>query len=120
MKRNCQVCGVEYNPHDFAAFFYMQYCSERCEGQVTAEARAVKAGIHTYMCIQPLQIILVDADNNEQYEGSIQVHSKWRRDETQSRGLNAVHLVNLSGIEDEPVAWLEIDEEALKKHFERY
>lgn len=120
MKRNCQFCGKEYNPHDFAAFFYMKYCSERCEGQVTAEAKAIKTGIHLYMCVQPLQITFVDASNNEQYEETIQVSSKWKRDETQSRGLNAVHLVNLSGLEDEPVAWIEIDEAALNQHFERY
>lgn len=120
MKRNCQVCGKEYDPHDFAAFFYMKYCSERCEGQVTAEARANKTGVHLYMCVQPLQIVLVDATNSEQHEETIQISSKWKRDESQSRGLNTVHLVNLSGLEDEPVAWLEIDEEALNKHFERY
>lgn len=120
MKRNCQACGNEYNPHDFNAFFYMKYCSEKCEKQVTAEAKAIKTGIHLYMCVQPLQIVLVDATNSEQYEETIQISSKWKRDESQSRGLNAVHLVNLSGLENEPVAWLEIDEEALNKHFERY
>lgn len=120
MERNCQVCGKKYNPHDFAAFFYMKYCSERCEKQVTAEAKAVKTGIHLYICVQPLQIVLVDASNNEQHEETIKVNSKWRRDESQSRGLNTVHLVNLSGLEDEPVAWLEVDEAALNKHFERY
>lgn len=120
MKRNCQVCGKEYNPHDFAAFFYMKYCSEKCEKQVTAEAKAVKTGIHTYMCVQPLKIRLVDWVNNEQYDQTVQEGSKWRRDESQSRGLNAFHLVNLSGQNDEPVSWIEVNQEALEKHFERY
>lgn len=119
MKRNCQVCEKEYDPHDFAAFFYMKFCSEKCEGQATAEAKAMKTGVHLYVCVQPLQIKLVDASNNEQYEESIQVSSKWKRDESQLRGLNAVHLVNLSR-QNEPVAWIEIDESALVKHFERY
>lgn len=120
MKRNCQVCGTEYNPHEYPTFFYMKYCSEPCERKAAAEAKAIKTGIHMYMCIQPLQITLVDASNNKQYEETIEQSSKWQRDESQSRGLNAVHLINLSGHKDEPVAWIEIDEAALNKHFERY
>lgn len=120
MKRNCQVCGKEYNPHDFPSFFYMKYCSEKCEGQAIAEARANDTGIHMYICVQPLKIKLVDAESKEQFEEIIQAGSKWRRDESQSRGLNAFHLVNLSGQNDEPVAWIEVDQEALETHFERY
>lgn len=98
----------------------MKYCSDKCEVQATAKARAIQTGVHMYMCTQPLQIILVDAKSKEPFEEIIQEGSKWQRDELQSHGLNAIHLVNLSGRKDEPVAWVEIDQEALEKHFERY
>ena len=120
MKRNCQICGKEYNPAEYPSFFYMKYCSEKCEQKAAAEAKAIQTGVHMFMCVQPLQVVLVDAKSKEPFEEIIQEGSKWQRDELQSHGLNAVHLVNLSGRKDEPVTWIEIDDEALNKHFERY
>lgn len=119
MKRKCQVCGAEFNPHDYATFNFMKFCSEKCEGQAEAEVIASRTGIHMYMCVKPLAITLVDSQNKHQVE-TIEQSSKWQRDETQSRGLNAIHLINLSGRKDEPIGWIEIDEEALAVHFERF
>lgn len=119
MKRNCEICGVEFDPNDYATFHFMRFCSEKCEGQAEAEGRALKTGVHMFMCVLPLEITLVDAQN-KQYVEIVKEGSKWQRDESQSRGLNAYHLINLSGLKDEPIGWLEITEEALKKHFERF
>lgn len=120
MKRNCQVCGAEFNPHDYATFNFMKYCSEKCEGQAEAEVIAIRTGVHMYMCIKPLAIRSLDSYGNEVGNAMIEQSSKWQRNDSRNFGKNAIHLVSLSGRKDEPVDWLEIDAEALAVHFERF
>lgn len=115
MKRNCQICGTEYDPNDHATFFFMRYCSDKCGGQAEIEARSQATGVHMYMCIKPLPIIY-KGENGEK-SSVVSESTKWQRDESQSEGLNEVHLINLSGLAKEPLPWLEISRQALKEHF---
>lgn len=115
MKRNCQICGREYDPNDHATFFYMRYCSDACGDKAEIEARSQATGVHMYMCIKPLPIFVMD--KNSQKEVVVEESTKWQRDESQSQGLSEVHLINLSGLANEQLTWLEISEQALKEHF---
>lgn len=115
MKRNCQICGREYDPNDHATFFFMRYCSDECGDKAEVEVRSQATGVHMYMCIKPLPIFVMD--KNSQKEVVVEESTKWQRDESQSQGLSEVHLINLSGLANEQLAWLEISEQALKEHF---
>lgn len=71
-----------------------------------------------YMCVAPLQIHLYDNEKVGKTE-TVKEGSKWRVDASRSRGLNKFHLENLSGRIDEKITWLEVDEQALNKHFQK-
>ena len=118
MKRNCLICNAAYDPQETTAFFRFKYCSEKCETQAEQELRLKASGEQIFMCIRPLEIFIVDGAANKQKE-VIQEGSKWLRDDSKKQGLNAIHLVNLSGRADEKVLWLEVDEVALTKHFQK-
>ena len=115
MKRKCLICSAEYNPQDSGSFFNFKYCSDACELKAEIEARSAATGVHMYMCISPLSIHLVDSKKDE----TVAEGTKWRRDDSQSKGLNTVHLVNMSGLATEKIGWLEVDKQALSEHFQK-
>ena len=110
MKKICEICKKEYDVQDSTAFFRFSFCSEECGDVAEAKGREVQM----FICISPFPVTF-----ENQHTEIVADSTKWRRDETQSRGLNAVHLENLSGRADEKITWLEISEDVLEKHFQR-
>lgn len=118
MKRKCLICNTEYDPQDSSSFFNFKYCSDECELKAEVEARSAANGVHMYMCISPMQVILFNEKETEIIE-TVEEGSKWKHDDTQRKGLNAIHLTNLSGRADEKLVWIEIDQQVLTAHFQK-
>ncbi len=75
--------------------------------------------VSMYICNIPLVINICDNTTLTGKEAVIKGGSKWRRDDKQTRGLSTVYLLNLSGKVNEEILWIELDEQALEKHFLR-
>lgn len=114
MERVCEVCKKKYNVQDSTSFFRFQFCRDECEGAAEANIKEV----HMYICHSPLTISIYD-DTQTGENAVVADGTKWRRDETQSRGLNVVHLETLSGSINEKITWLELSEDVLEKHFQK-
>lgn len=73
--------------------------------------------VSMYICNIPMVINICDNTTLTGKEAVIKGGSKWRRDDKRTRGLSTVYLLNLSGKVNEEILWLEIDKQALEKHF---
>ncbi|MEK4425148.1 hypothetical protein [Solibacillus sp. FSL K6-1523] len=118
MNKKCLVCANSYNPQDSGSFFNFKFCSDECEQKAEIEAKSAETGVHMYMCISPFPIRFSNGTETGATEIVVE-GSKWRIDGSLARGLNKFHLENLSGRVDEKITWLEVDEQALSRHFQK-
>ncbi|KGR88419.1 hypothetical protein [Lysinibacillus odysseyi] len=118
MERICETCRKSFDPNDSTSFFYFRFCSEGCENAAEAPGKEKPKELYMYMCLSPFPIsIYTDKETGEKV--MVAGGTKWCRDESKTRGLNPVHLENLSGRAGEKITWLEISEDVLEKHFQR-
>ncbi|MFF5993687.1 hypothetical protein AAGS61_02880 [Lysinibacillus sp. KU-BSD001] len=112
------MCKRNFDPQESTSFFYFRFCSDECENAAEDIARGKLQEVYVYICHLPFPIAIYDNTPTGK-TCMVADGTKWRRDESQSRGLNAVHLENLSGRAGEKITWLEIGEDMLEKHFQR-